>query len=239
MNLVVDIGNSFIKIAVFKEDTILYSKYHKTFHVKDLKVLRKKYPFSRAIASSVRQNNPYFIQHLLKNYNLLLLDHKTKVPIKNMYKTPSTLGFDRLAAVVGGNHLYAKKNVLVIDIGTCMTFDYIDKAGNYLGGNISPGIEVRLKSMNEYTSSLPLVKRSNNQDILGKTTKSALQNGAVKGIKYEIESFIKTLTKKMGHLTVILTGGDALYFGELIESKIFVDPKLVLKGLNEILKYNS
>ena len=112
-----------------------------------------------------------------------------------MYKTPATLGLDRLAAVVGAVNIYPKKNVLVIDIGTCMTYDYVDKYNNYHGGNISPGIELRLNAMHHFTSALPLVKRKKNKEMLGKSTKEAIQNGAVLGIKFEIERFIKTLTK--------------------------------------------
>ncbi|NNF20890.1 MAG: type III pantothenate kinase [Saprospiraceae bacterium] len=239
MNLVVDIGNTFIKIAVFEKDVLVYTEKFRQFRVKDLKNLRKKYPFTLCISSSVRKSDPYFIQHLSRNYHLLLLSHKTKVPIKNLYKTPKTLGLDRLAAVVGATNQYPGKNILVIDIGTCMTFDFIDKERNYLGGNISPGVELRLNAMHHFTSSLPLVQRKNNKDILGKSTKEALQNGAFHGLKYEIEGFIKNLTKKNRSLTVILTGGDAVNFGETLESKIFVDPNLVLKGLNDILTYNN
>ena len=161
------------------------------------------------------------------------------MPIVNLYNTPKTLGLDRLAAVVGASIQYPGKNILVIDIGTCMTFDFIDSKRNYHGGNISPGVELRLKAMHHFTSSLPLVIRKNNMNILGKSTKEALQNGAFQGLKFEIEGFIKNLTNRTKSLTVILTGGDAVNFGETLESKIFVDPNLVLKGLNDILTYNN
>lgn len=239
MNLIIDIGNSFIKLAIYSENKIVYFKRYLKVRVKDIHELRRKFPFEKAILSSVRKTNPYFIQHLSKNYHLVILSHKTKVPVKILYKTPKTLGLDRLAAIVGAVYKYPKKRCLVIDIGTCMTFDYVDKDLNYHGGNISPGIELRLNAMHHFTSSLPLVKRAVHKDVLGKSTKEALQNGAVLGIKFEIERFIKYLTKKNGSITVILTGGDAEYFGELIESKIFVLPNLVLFGLNEILKNNS
>ena len=133
---------------------------------------------------------------------------------------------------------YPNKSTLVIDIGTCMTYDYLDKGKTYLGGNIAPGVELRLKAMHHFTSALPLVSRKWNEELLGSSTKSALQNGAIWGVKLEIESFIKTLTKKRGQMTVILTGGDASYFGERIESKIFVFPNFLLKGLNAILEHN-
>jgi len=238
VKLIVDIGNSFFKLAIFRDDEMVFFKRFVKVRVKDLNEIRKKFPFQSAIVSSVRKKNAYFIQHLKHNYHLTILSNKTKVPVKILYTTPSTLGLDRLAAVVGAINKFPKKNVLVIDIGTCMTYDYVDKFKNYHGGNISPGIELRLNAMHHFTSALPLVRRKKNKDILGKSTKEALQNGAVLGIKLEIERFIKTLTKKKGQMAVILTGGDAQYFGEMLESKIFVDPNLVLKGLNEILKYN-
>jgi len=168
----------------------------------------------------------------------MTLSHKTKVPIKNLYGTPKTLGLDRLAVMVAAAVTYPGKSALVIDIGTCMTYDYLEEGKNYLGGNIAPGVELRLKGMHHFTSALPLVDRAFNQEQLGKSTKTALQNGAVWGIKLEIEAFIKTLTKKRGKMVVILTGGDASYFGEQLDSKIFVAPNFLLKGLNAILEYN-
>ena len=160
------------------------------------------------------------------------------MPITNLYGTPKTLGLDRLAAVIGAASEYPKKKCLVVDIGTCMTYDYIDHKGNYYGGNIAPGAELRLMSMHHFTSALPLVKRKWNEEMLGKSTKTAIQNGAIWGMKLEIEGFIKTLTSKKGKITVLLTGGDASYFGEILDSEIFVASNLLLKGLHEILKFN-
>ncbi len=239
MNLIIDIGNTFIKLAIYNDDKLLFLERYKKVRVSDINDIRKKYPFQKAILSSVRRSHPYFIQHLQKNYHLTILSHKTKVPVKMVYKTPKTLGLDRLAAVVGALAAYPNKKILVIDIGTCMTYDYVDDKKIYHGGNISPGIELRLHAMHDYTSSLPLVKRKKHEDLLGKSTRHAIQNGAVWGVKLEIEAFIKILTKKHGRLMVILTGGDAIYFGDWLESKIFVNPNLVLDGLNHLLNTNQ
>jgi type III pantothenate kinase len=168
----------------------------------------------------------------------VILDHHTKIPVKNKYDTPETLGKDRIAAVSAAYKLFTKNNHLVIDIGTCMTLDFVTKAGNYLGGNISPGVNLRLRAMHEFTSSLPLVKFDKTKKLLGKSTNEAIKNGAVYGITTEIESYIRRLEIKYDNINVILTGGDATFFGELIDYQIFVDPNLVLKGLNEILKIN-
>ena len=239
MNLIIDIGSTFIKLAIYEDDTLRFLQRYKKVRVSDINDIRKKYPFEKAILSSVRRSHPYFIQHLQKNYHLSILSHKTKVPVTLSYKTPKTLGLDRLAAVVGAVAAYPNKKILVIDIGTCMTYDYVDDKKVYHGGNISPGIELRLNAMHDYTSSLPLVKRKKHEDILGKSTTRAIQNGAVWGVKLEIERFIESLTKKYGRLIVILTGGDAIYFGDWLDSKIFVSPNLVLDGLNHILNRNQ
>ncbi len=238
MYLIIDIGNTFIKLAIFDAGEIIYIRKFKKVLVKDIKEIYKKYPFSSSIVSSVRIKNDYFIQYLKKNHKLMVLTHKTKIPITNKYKTPKTLGLDRLAAVVGAANMRPKKNCLVIDIGTCMTYDFIDDKRNYYGGNIAPGVELRLMSMHHFTSALPLLDRKWHSEMLGDTTKSAMQNGAVWGVKLEIEAFIKTLTGKKGQIDVLLTGGDASYFGEIIDSEIFVAQNLLLKGLHDILKYN-
>ena len=238
MNLIIDIGNTFIKLAVYDGEDIVFLKRYKKVLVKDIKALYRRFPFEASIVSSVRKTAPYFLSYLTKHHNLLTLTHKTKVPITNLYGTPKTLGLDRLAAVVGAASAFPKKKCLVIDIGTCMTYDYIDNKGNYYGGNIAPGVELRLLSMHHFTSALPLIKRKWNADMLGKSTRTAIENGAVWGMKLEIESFIKTLTAKKGKITVLLTGGDASYFGEILDSEIFVASNLLLKGLHDILKFN-
>ena len=191
------------------------------------------------IISSVRKEMPVAIQQLSKKYHHILLNYKTKIPIVNAYKTPRTLGLDRLAGAVGAHSLYPKKNILILDLGTCIKYDYIDKGGIYHGGNIAPGLNMRIESMHHFTSKLPLVKKKFNENIIGNSTISALQNGAVWGIKCEIEGFISYLTQKKQKFSTILTGGDAQYFGEIIDSKIFVVPNLVMIGLNEILLLNQ
>ena len=238
MHLVVDIGNSFIKLAIYNDGELKTVSRHEKVFVKDIKSLYAKYPFTRSIVSSVRRKEPYFLEYLRKHHALLTFSHKTPLPIQNNYGTPKTLGLDRLAVMVAAADQFSGQSALVIDIGTCMTYDFIDQKGVYHGGNIAPGVELRLKGMHHFTAALPLVKRKWNSDILGSSTKSALQNGAVWGIKLEIESFIKTLTKKWGKMVVIVTGGDAEYFGELLDSKIFVAPYFLLKGLDAILRHN-
>ena len=235
--LVVDIGNTLIKLAVFKSDTLVFETKAKSFLVRDIKALKDKYGFQSCIYMNVRANEPRFIQHLRRNNHLYKVDYKMKLPIKNSYKTPETLGMDRLVSMIAAQALYQGQNVLVVDMGTCIKYDFIDSKGKYHGGNIAPGLFMRIKSMHTMTGKLPLVKPKYIKSILGKTTEEALQNGSVLAIKLEIEGFIKTLTKKWPKIKVILTGGDSKYFGEIIESKIFVLPELNLIGLNETLKF--
>lgn len=236
MNLCIDIGNTFIKIAIIKNEDLLFFKSQKKWLVRDIKNLKKKFNFQKAIISTVRKSLPRFwpfIEKTVPSYNL---DHKLPIPIKNHYDTPKTLGKDRIAAAVGAFKAY-KGNNLVIDIGTCITLDYIDKRGNYWGGNISPGIELRLKAMHQFTANLPSVRRKTPKIMLGTNTVNAINNGAIWGIVTEIEAYKDRITTKYGRINVILTGGDGAFFGDLVNSKIFVNTNLVLFGLNEILVY--
>lgn len=236
--LVIDIGNSLIKLAVFRGEEMVFRKTYDTLLVKDLKKLKAKYSFKHAIYASVRDKSPGFLRYLSNNLTVLEFNHRLPVPVRNDYGTPKTLGMDRLASVIGAHVKHPGRNVLVIDLGTCIKYDFISEAAVYEGGNIAPGLQMRLLSMHKMTGKLPLVKARFNTGMIGKSTKEALQNGAVWGIKLEIEHFIKTLTAQKGELDVILSGGDSKYFGEILESRIFVLPDLVLFGLNETLKYN-
>ncbi len=237
-NFCIDIGNSFIKYAIIKDGEVEYFKRTKKLLVSEIKLLHKKWNIEHAIISSTRKAIPRFTGFMKKNFDLIYLDHKTSLPFKNAYATPKTLGKDRLAAIAGALCRFPKKNCLVFDIGTCMTIDLLTKEKVFLGGNIAPGKDLRLKSMHDYTSALPLVKPSFENEILGKSTKTALQNGSIYGICLEIEGMVARIKRKIGPINVILTGGDAIKFGELLECKKFVIPNLVLLGLDSILEHN-
>ena len=239
MYLTIDIGNSFAKLAIFHDGEIVYKERHHKLLVGNVDKLYKKFFFSRAILSSTRVMDKRIITAIQRRYDMIILDHNTAIPIKNLYRTPETLGRDRLAAMVGAYVQYPKQNCVIIDLGTCNTFDLVDKNGTYQGGNISPGVDMKLKAMNHFTSKLPLPVRQYNDDPIGKDTTSALQNGAFWGTIFEIESFIHRMNALFTPLNVILTGGDAEIFGSKLNSKIFVDPNIVLIGLHEILKYNE
>lgn len=200
--------------------------------------LQTQHSITNSIISSTRKRNKKLIEYLSKTCHLVELDHTTPIPVTNMYKTPETLGRDRLAAVIGA---YKEHNTacLVIDAGTCMTYDFVDREGRYHGGNIAPGIHMRIEAMHHFTQKLPSVSMEKNKNLLGKTTEEALQNGAVYGTILEIEAFIERIRKKHSRINIILTGGDAEFLGKNLKRKIFVDQHLVLRGLNEILLHNA
>jgi type III pantothenate kinase len=239
LNLCIDIGNSFIKVGVFKNKTLLHKDVVKKIYVAQLNKLRSEYGFQSVIIGASGRIPKNLLRHLDKNYHLSILDGNTKLPIEIAYETPDTLGRDRVAAVIGARALYPEVDNCVIDIGTCITYDVVTNSGIYLGGNISPGVELRLKSMNDYTARLPLVERGNLNDLIGTSTKMALQNGATFGTLLEIESFITKVREMYENINITLTGGDANFFAEKINSQIFVNPNLVLVGLNEIILFNA
>ena len=218
---------------------MLFFKSKAKWLVSDFKKLDKKFPSDTCIISTVKKTQAKYFQFLKRTRNTYELSHKTKIPISNKYGTPKTLGRDRLAAVIGAYTSFPKKNNAVIDIGTCVKFDFIDKNGNYWGGNISPGIELRLKAMHHFTAALPSIKQHEPKDLLGLSTKEAINNGAGLGVLFEIESFIRHLRDEKGPINVILTGGGSSFFGEFVKSKIFVDSFIVLKGLNKIADYQK
>ena len=173
------------------------------------------------------------------SFPVIRLTHETPVPIKNLYKTPETLGADRLAAVIGANAIRPNRDLLIIDAGTCITFDFIDKHGQYHGGNISPGMEMRLKALHAFTAKLPEVTADGETPTYGDSTETAIRAGVYHGIAFEIEGYIRQLQKNYPQLLVFLTGGDRFSFDTNLKSSIFADSFLVLKGLNRILAYND
>lgn len=240
MNLIIDIGNTNVKFAVFKENELVYhlnAKKEGSFEL--YHQISQNYHIQRAILSATSIVDPKLIEVLCALDFFLTLDASTPIPIKNLYKTPDTLGKDRLAAAVACHKMYNHEACLFIDMGTCITFNYIDEQGAFLGGNISPGIAMRLKAMHTFTDKLPLVDIQVNDDFFAHTTHSAIQNGGVKGAFWEIEAFIQETKAKYSPINVILTGGDAHLFESFTKNEIFVSPFLVLEGLNEILKYNA
>lgn len=173
----------------------------------------------------------------------LYLDGETPIPIINRYNTPQTLGTDRLAAVIGAYAEGKRRTgihapILVIDLGTAITYDFITAEGEYLGGNISPGIDMRLRALNAFTDKLPLVSHQGECPPVGHSTETAIRSGVINGVKHEIHGTIQHFLVKYPQLLIFLTGGDAIDFDEPLKKRIFADKFLVIKGLDQILKYN-
>lgn len=240
MNLVIDIGNTTAKIAVFDGEELIDVFYDATHSLEALEDISKKYPLRQGIIASVISLTDEMQCHLDKlGIRITYLTSETPVPINNLYKTPQTLGADRLAAVIAAHAQCPKHDALVIDAGTCITYDYIDANGNYLGGNISPGIRMRLKALNTFTDKLPLISPDGDTPEWGNTTETAIRAGVIEGIRQEMEGYIRKAQEKKNNLLVFLTGGDSSYFDTTKISTIFAEKFLVLKGLNRILNYND
>ncbi len=171
--------------------------------------------------------------------NAVVLTHTTPVPIKNLYSTPETLGLDRLAAAVGAYTLYPGQTSLIVDFGTAITYDVVTAAGEFLGGNISPGATSRFRALKDYTAGLPLCELRENRVIFpSKTTSEAIENGVAMGIEAETEHYIDLARQRFGDINILFTGGDANYFAKRTKNPIFVVSDLIFYGLNAILEYN-
>ncbi len=216
---------------------VFYRRYGRLPYA-SLQKLIKEYGCTHGIISSTRKTNETLIKKLKRAVKLLVLNHKTKLPFTNQYHTPETLGRDRIAGVAGALKMFPKEASLVVDLGTCNTYDFIDEDKNYTGGNIAPGMRMRLQAMNHFTDKLPLLEAEDHDHLMGLSTAEAIQNGAIKGIILEIEGYIRALASKKRPINVILTGGDSLFFAKHFKKKIFAEPNLVLVGLNHILIKN-
>ncbi len=235
-----DIGNSKIKYAIFNDaDEIIESNSVIDWKKEYFNEIVACYDVDAAIIAASGIIPSSLLHQIEEKMHLIILDTDTKIPIEILYATPETLGRDRIASVIGGQKLFPGKNLCVITLGTCITYNISDEEGRFLGGNISPGLDMRLKAMHEFTANLPLVDRGGGEGLIGTSTEEALQKGAEIGTILEIQSFIERVCEKYKEINIILTGGDANFFADKIKSKIFVNPDLVLIGLNEILKINA
>lgn len=238
-NLVIDQGNSKVKYGIFADDVMEQMESKEAFSCDEILNLATNQGVENIIYSSVAQTLSQNDKGRLEQQSYFLeLTHQLKLPIINDYETPSTLGLDRLAAVVGAYSLFPKQTCLVVDAGTCMTLEVLSDNGTYLGGNISPGVRMRLQSMHQFTARLPLVGIGQWNKNWGISTKTALQNGGLLGACLEIEGLEKRLRQKWPQLKCLITGGDAEVLASQLKCKIFVHTNLVLIGLNKILTYN-
>jgi len=239
MNLVIDVGNTRIKVAVFRGVEMVHNEIiTRNNFLKSTLNLIEKYHCEIAIISSVGNQNKFEIQEIKSKINILELNSEVKLPFENNYATPKTLGVDRIGLVSAAIESFPDKNVLVIDAGTCITYDFINENGCYLGGAISPGINMRYKALNSFTEKLPLLKQSENEELTGNTTETCIHSGVIFGVINEIDSAINSYKEKNQLLTVVLTGGDVNFLSNKLKNGIFANPNFLLEGLNTILTYN-
>lgn len=233
MNAVVDIGNSYYKLGLFAGDKLIDRKVFNSQN--DLILELESLTFKKSIVCSVSDNDT----SIFENGNWLIFSADTKIPIKNDYQTPLTLGLDRLAAAIGASVLYSQSNVLIIDAGSCITYDFLTSDKCYKGGAISPGINMKFKALNNFTSKLPLIELSNYEDLVGVSTETSILSGVLNGTIAEISGIIQKYQNISDNLAPILCGGDARFISKRLEMKVEIEENLVLYGLNEVLKVNE
>ncbi len=240
MNLAIDVGNTRVKIAVFEKDKLVeLFVFQKTKILSEIKEILKKHEISVGIMSNVASISDSKLKKLKDLVHIQVISSFTEVPFKNLYETPKTLGVDRIALVAGAVSQFSGHNILVIDAGTCITFDFVNSEGEYLGGAISPGLKMRFNSLNYFTANLPLLEIDELTDFIGKNTKESINSGVINGAIQEIDGVINQYNKKFLDLTVVLTGGDTNFLAKQLKSSIFANQNLLLQGLNRILIHNT
>ncbi|MGN0221345.1 MAG: type III pantothenate kinase [Prevotella sp.] len=241
MNLVIDIGNTCVKLVAFDGMTPIEEVRMEHGETGPLSQMCRRYAFHRGIYSSVvslDEKMHGFISAL--DFPMLSFQpDRTPIPIRNKYLTPGTLGGDRLAAAIGAYGEYPGHNILVVDVGTCITYDFVSSGGDYMGGNISPGPTIRLKALHQYTDSLPLVVRKGDVLFHGNSTETAVRSGVMLGVKYEVEGYVSECFRRVPDLKVFLTGGVQIDLQLPENIQIIKDGYIVPKGLNRVLIYNN
>lgn len=236
MNLVIDYGNSAAKVGIFDHQNLVAK--HTFGEEGKLKDFLQSTTAEHIIISSVKTNPEVISSWLENNGKTFILDPSLPLPVTNKYRTPQTLGVDRLAAACGAQYLFPNRNCLAIDAGTCITYEFVDADGNYHGGGISPGLKMRFQAVHTFTARLPLITPTESPKLIGDSTESCIQSGVINGLIAEIEGIIDRYTSQYKELQVILCGGDTPFFENKLKASIFASPELVLVGLNSILIHN-
>ncbi len=238
MNLVIDIGNTRVKAALFKENLLLELKIYNSVSelISDLNFIRKG---KNAIIGSVVDDLDLFYSALNSLIPTSVFTSQTKTPLTNLYYSVNTLGSDRLLAAIGAYTLYPNTDILVIDAGTCIKYNFTNSKNEYLGGGISPGIQMKFKALEHFTSKLPLVELDTNfNDLIGTNTQNSILSGVLNGSVAEIEGIINEYKILFPNIICVLTVGDSEFLAKRLKNSIFTHQNLVLIGLNDILNYN-
>ena len=248
MRLIIDFGNTLCKVAFYENDEELNLSSFSNINLELLQTHINKYinlqpvpgKITHCIVSSVINYPAEIKAYLQTTFHFIELSSNTPLPVSIKYETPNTLGNDRIAAVVGGKSLFPDQDLLIVDAGTCITFDFLNKNGDYLGGAITPGIKLRFKSLNNYTDKLPLIMHfGKDVKLIGSSTEGSIKSGVINGVKAEVNGIIENYREEYPEIKIIFTGGDINYFDTTPKNNIFAVANLVLKGLNTILNYNA
>ena len=241
MLLAIDVGNTRIKAAVFEQDTMLnrfdFEKYEMN---KKINFILTQHPkISSMVVASVGSFEENDFSTFESKVQLHFISHKSNFPFTNLYATPNTLGVDRMVLAAGAVLQFPKKSRLIIDAGTCITYDFVDENNNYLGGAISPGIRLRYEALHQYTAKLPLLTKSNPENVIGNSTDQSIHSGVINGLLYEIDGFIHTFKSLNANFIIILTGGDADFLAIRLKNTIFANSNFLLQSLNLLYQYNQ
>ncbi len=241
MNLIIDVGNTLAKVAVFQQDEVLVKWAGDKHELSNTiqKIFSQHPQIEGVIISKVSEAAIILPEDLEKNANVVNLGSETDLPFENLYATPKTLGNDRKALIAAAVKEYPRRNVLVIDAGSCITYDFKNYQEQYLGGAISPGLNMRFRALNTFTANLPLVELQGDFIDLGNSTLSSINSGVVKGVLHEVNGFIQEYSRKFEDLVVIITGGDAQFLSINLKNSIFANSNFLLEGLNQILEFNN
>ena len=240
MLLAIDVGNTLIKAAVFEQYTLLEKVAFSNAELSNqVDFILKKYPrINNLVVSSVGNFEKEVFSKINPNVKIYFITKDVHFPFQNLYETPNSLGIDRMVLATGAVLQFPNKNRLVIDAGTCVTYDFIDADGNYLGGAISPGIRLRYEALHNYTAKLPLLTKAIPENIIGNSTQESIHSGVINGLTNEIDGFIEHYQQRYANFIIILTGGDAEFLAKRLKNTIFANPNFLLESLNQTFQYN-
>lgn len=240
MILTIDVGNTNVKVAVFKQFNLVDKfVFQKNNFQNNFQIIFKKHPnHTRAVLSSVSMLDEKDSVWLKNQIEVIEITADSVFPFKNEYVTPNTLGIDRRVLASGAVLQYPNQNVLIIDAGTCITYDFITNKKEYLGGAISPGLRLRYHTLHDHTARLPLLENNLPDNFIGNSTDQSIHSGVVNGLCYEIEGFISEFSVKNEQFTIILTGGDAIFLANRLKNTIFADENFLLKSLHQLYTYS-
>ncbi len=240
MLLAIDVGNTKIKLAVFEQNNIKIQKIVSlsSWKIEVQNILDFNDLIDNIVVSSVGHLDENEFKNITSKAKLNFITANSKFPFINSYTTPNTLGADRMVLAAGATLLFPNQNRLVIDAGTCVTYDFVDSDNVYHGGAISPGIKLRYESLHNYTAKLPLLSTEYPDEIIGNSTLQSIHSGIINGIIFEIDGFISSIMDNNDNFIIILTGGDAEFLAKRLKNTIFANPNFLLESLNQTFQYN-